>query len=424
MIKNNRTLFFTMISIALIMACTCAPLSSITFSGTDSPPDIFTDIPTDPVIDDSDGSEDVFPLTPNPISVVATLDTAHAASNESLAMPGNRENFSVDGLTADGVSFSLSMMEGLFTQDQEEEPVPAFGTPITVTPISAIDGLPFSHGYLAAVHIGPEGLMQFEPASLFLTLPGVYDVSTLIGFAADDSGEDFHLFPMVAYTDTFNGNTTVSFSIMHFSLYGVAQVAEQEISAQLAHPPVNPASQDAEELAPLVRDAGYVDEELAPLLTRNQEKLRTALNRSYRRLIKPQLDRVDYIPCKQVAQVVYSFNTWVGQVNASGLGYLFTEEFKTAASSLLKALKSCIKIPCETCMGMSPETPNKYEAARLIVYAEEAQSLANLLGLHDESIYYRHLAEECNDRAGWPPLSIRVGDVPGIISVPTPLACP
>jgi len=421
MSQHRRLVSFMAGTLVVILACTFAPVSNPGVQSTTKPLAATDNIPptNEPLAE-----IDHFPLTPDPVTVSATLDTEHAASNESQAMLGNRFNFSVDGLTADGVSFSLSMEEGLLSLDQEEELVPAFGTPITVTPISAIDGLPFSQGYLAAVYIGPQGLMQVEPASLMLILPGVYDVSSLIGFAADGSGEDFHLFPMVAFADTFNENTTVVFSVMHFSLYGVAQVTEQEISAQLAHPPVNPASQDAEELAPLVREAGVVDEDLAPLLTPKQEILRTALNRSYRRLIKPNLSRVDYIPCKQVAQTVYSFNTWVGQVNAAGLGSVFTEEIKMAASSLLKAMRSCIKIPCETCMGMSPETANKYEAARMIVYAEEAQSLARLLGLQDESIYWRHLGEECNDQVGWPPLSIHVGDVPGIVSTPIPVTCP
>jgi hypothetical protein len=99
--------------------------------------------------------------------------------------------------------------------------------------------------------------------SLSLTIPGEYDVTKLIGFAADANGEDFHLFPMAA--ESYDGTTYVYFSPTHFSLYGVAQATLQEIQAQTAHPPVKPASQDEEDLAPLLPLIDPTIENVTPL---------------------------------------------------------------------------------------------------------------------------------------------------------------
>ena len=154
--------------------------------------------------------------------------------------PGIGYGFFKDGATADGTPFTLMTVGAMFNQDVKGNLSLALGTPVTVTPISSITDLPFSQGYLAAVDISPNGLLLEIPGTLSIKLQGTYDLSTLIGFAADGSGTDFHLFPITVYPDLYSGTTTVYFSIEHFSIYGVAQATAEEVQAQLGHPPVIP----------------------------------------------------------------------------------------------------------------------------------------------------------------------------------------
>ena len=124
---------------------------------------------------------DIFPKTPNPVTVKATLDTAHAVSNKMLAQPGIAYMGQVSGQSSDGTGFMLQFPGGLLSTDAGGNQVPAYGSVVTVTPISAIEGIPFSKGYLAAVHIAPEGTLLIGSASLGMTIPigvqGLVDVA-------------------------------------------------------------------------------------------------------------------------------------------------------------------------------------------------------------------------------------------------------
>ncbi len=236
---------------------------------------------------------DNFPRTPDPVTVHATLDPTHAADNAELEQPGMVTNWPVDGETADGIKFYLSPDGALLSQDADGNLESAFGSIVTVTPVSAIEGLPFSQGYLAAVHIGPDGLLMETAGSLSLTIPGDYDVTKLIGFAADGTGGDFHLFPMTA--ESSDGTTYVYFSPTHFSLYGVAQATLQEIQSQAAHPPVKPASQDEDDLAPLLPLIDPANEDMTPL----RSKIQLQLGKSYDRFIKRDMDSLSDNPVQQ-----------------------------------------------------------------------------------------------------------------------------
>jgi len=289
---------------------------------------------------------DTFPLTPNPLAVSAVLDTALAISNADKVDPGIGYGFQKDGKTADGTAFSLTLAGAMFNQNAAGDLSLALGTPVTVTPVSSIANLPFSKGYLAAVQIGPEGLLMEMPGTLTLTLQGVLDVSKLIGFAADGSGANFHLFPVTVFPDASSGTTSVSFSIEHFSLYGVAQATAQEIQAQLGHPPVSPAGQDEEELAPLTPILN--DDALAPL----PSTVQLQLGKSYNRLVKPYLSNLANVPCNRVDVAAYQFNAWQAKVQMSNQGDFYQTQITKDGSDLLARLTDCARVDCASCVNM------------------------------------------------------------------------
>ncbi len=365
-------------------------------------------------------SEDGFPRSPDPVTVHATLDPAHAADNSEYETPGLIYNWPVDGETADGTKFSLMMEGALLSLDADGNLKPAFGSIVTVTPVSAIENLPFSKGYLAAVHIGPDGLLMETAGSLSLTIPGNYDATQIIGFAADANGEDFHLFPILV--ESSDGTTYASFAPTHFSLYGVALATLQEIEAQAGHPPANPASQDEDELAPLLPLLDPFSEELTPL----QSKVQLQLNKSYNRTVKREMDRLSDIPCNRVDVTAYNFNAWRAKVETARETSTFENQINRDASALLTRLTKCVKASCDACMNNKPgNTLEKGSVNSLLVLAAFAGDMAGILGKMDEVSYWMRLSDHCAEEADLPPIAPKTyGDCAGPqCQTAVPLVC-
>jgi hypothetical protein len=416
-------------SLALIFALVaCGPsvsggLPTGTSSSAASPltpnPLTITTVPT--ILPTGTSASELFPLTPNPLSVTAVLDTARAISNADMVDPGIGYGFNKGGTTADGSAFSVALTGAMFSQDAAGDLSLVLGTPVTVTPISSITGLPFSKGSLVAVQIGPEGLRMETPGTLIITLQGVFDVSTLIGFAADGNGADFHLFPVTLYPDASSGTTSVTFSIEHFSLYGVAQATAQEVQAQLGHPPVSPAGQDEQELAPLTPLLN--NDTLAPL----PGKVQLQLGKSYNRLVKPYLSNLANVPCNQVDVAAYQFNAWQAKVQLTNQVDFFQAQITNDGNNLLARLTACAKVACDSCVNNTSGKPLDHASANhLLVLAAFAGDMASLLGNTDESSYWMQLSIKCSAEAGLPPLYVSGAGgetASGAAASPVPLVC-
>jgi len=410
--KSRLPLFTAIVSFGLVMACMSAPIASTQFPVTDTPAQLsgtnnFASLPgTDTPV----ATEEIFPRVPNPISVVATLDTERAVTYDPYDYTGSIEGESADGTL---ISLDLRWFKPLM-EDAEVGLVPANDAQITMTPVSAIEGIPFENGYLSAVQLGPEGLLSVHEAYLTLEIPGEYDPSTLIGFAADGSGEDFHLYP--ASFSSYGGHTYANFSIMHFSLYGVAQVIESEILSQNAHPPANPANQDEEELAPLVR----IEEDLAPLMNKKQLQL----NKSYDRLLKRDMSKLESTACNQVTTVAYNFNSWVSRVDKANQINYFKNQIKQGQQALLDKLTNCLSERCSLCLGENGGVaPDKKEVSSMLAMIAYASDLSSALNLGDERTnYWWYFSYECSKKAGLPLPMAGIAD--GGPGSSTPLACP
>jgi hypothetical protein len=365
---------------------------------------------------------DNFPLTPDPVTVHAVLDTGKSFSNKLQANPGLAFISQIGGETSSGIELTIQLPEGLLMVDGNGDQAPAFGTTVTMTPISEISDIPFRKGYLAAVHLAPEGLLMTEPATLDMIIPGEYGPDELIGFAADGTGEDFHLFPIISYSDPYNHQTTVLFNIMHFSMYGVAQVTLQEIETQQAHPPAKPDSQDEDELAPLVPQEG---DALAPLVpvtedTKNQQKLR----KSYNRTVKPYIEKLANLDCNKVGVAAYEFQKWMARVNNANEVNRFQDKITADGNALLSRLKECVKVNCPNCAGGNAD---KKSVDLFLVLTSWGESLSKSLGDFEGSFYWRGLSDMCAEQAGrQPPHPPVAGDCMGneCEATPTPMKCP
>jgi hypothetical protein len=278
------------------------------------------------------------------------------------------------------------MNDTLLKEDESGELSIDYDSTITMTPVSAIDGLPFSQGYLAAVHLGPDGAKLVRSADLTMEIPGEYDPSTLIGFAADGTGDDLHLYPATFYSS--DGKTYATFTVAHFSLYGVAQVVQSEIVAQRKHPPVKLASQ--------------VEQELAPLPTSSE--LEAGLKKVYDQTINPKIINLDKTPCNVVPGVVYDHNAWVFKVVTAGLTETFYDTMQIDRNAMLNRLTECVKVTCDTCMNPKPGVkPEKRKVELMVTMMLYARELSVFLDAGDAKITnWWLLANQCAKVAGLP----------------------
>jgi hypothetical protein len=381
--NKHRSLAILAMASVLMVACGLFASSGTTTAGQNESDSSQSVSPSArPSLESPVSEEGVFPLAPDPINVTATLDTEHAATYKKGSYTQ-----SVKTESADGTSFELYLMnDTLLKEDENGEMVIDYDSDIILTPVSAIEGLPFSQGYLAAVHLGQDGAKLVRSADLTMEIPGEYDPSTLIGFAADGTGDDLHLYP--ATFSSYDGKTYATFNVVHFSLYGVAQVVRSEIVAQRKHPPVKLASQ--------------VEQELAALPT--SKELEAGLKRVYDQTINPKIMNLDKTPCNVVPGVVYDHNAWVFKVVTAGLTETFYDTMQLDRNAMLNRLTECVKVTCDTCMNPKPGVkPEKRKVELMVTMMLYARELSVFLDAGDEKITnWWLLANQCAKAAGLP----------------------
>lgn len=166
-------------------------------------------------------------LTPHPKSVSVTLDGAKAAT---AMMPVTGGKLSATG--SDGSEFTLTI------------PDKALGGPekVTMTPLSAVNGLPFSGGLVAGVQLEPDGLQLFQMATLTIKPKKDVPIAKQVAVSYHGSGDNLYMLPL-------DRTAAISMHILHFSGYSVASGITGEIEEQAKNPPDDPADQAAQQLA-------------------------------------------------------------------------------------------------------------------------------------------------------------------------------
>jgi hypothetical protein len=402
--NNHRFFRYAWIgAIGLVLACTCSTLSS----GAATLSSISSASPGTLAGNSTAAAETLPALTPNPLTVHPTLDTAHAASNKLNIQIGVARDTNVFSKLTGGGDYTVVVPGALLTRDTDGSFLPAFGTAVTVTPVSAIGGIPFSKGYLAALQIGPEGLLTAAPGHITLNIPGTFNPTDLVGFAADSAGTNFHLYPILAVP--IGDSINVSMAVTHYSLYGVSQATQAEITAQQAHPPQTTESQDDELLA-------------TPDFSAVQKNLTKVHDRS----VKPLIDKLDSLAgdCNFVVNSAYQYEHWNAQVDT----LLQTKYFKGTvthdANILAERLKECLKKTCPPCLA--GKKADKKNANTFIVQATFLQSVDLVLDKMDDFNKWTPLINQCASNAGLPLPEPPVADCGGTNCGPTavPPTCP
>ena len=178
----------------------------------------------------TDSLTGAFQVYTNPISTFASVgDTKAFAAGKSVGPVLDAARLAFADVDSAGGSLSATAADG--TQFELVLPPDALPTQTTIrmTPLSSVQGLPLSKGFLGGVHLEPEGLTLFMPATLTIRSPRNLHPQAA-AFSYRGHGDEFAL-----DVNQVNGKE-MTLQILHFSGYG------EEIPAQ------RPLLDDAPEL--------------------------------------------------------------------------------------------------------------------------------------------------------------------------------
>lgn len=166
--------------------------------------------------------------------VAVSLDSGRAVSGDITAATGG----TLSATAADGTVFTLEIPPNAFFSDKT----------VTMTPVAAIQGLPFSGGLAAAVDLQPSGVYLLDGARLTIRTPSPVSEAEETTFAWNGSGEDFFLYPPVA------ANGDLQMHVSHFGGYGVARGTETERQTQSGKEPLGEDDRLSHAIALLLRE--------------------------------------------------------------------------------------------------------------------------------------------------------------------------
>ena len=152
-----------------------------------------------------------------PVKIVPTTDPARAQSALIGPLGGT-----IDLTAANGTRYHFVVPPSAVLAP----------TPITITPVTSIAGLPLDHGLLGGVEFAPDGLVLLQPATLTIIPTATFDRRQLVGFGYRGDGEGFHL---QGSADSAN---TVVLRLTHFSTHAAGLASSPFVEALLQLAPL------------------------------------------------------------------------------------------------------------------------------------------------------------------------------------------
>jgi hypothetical protein len=267
---------------------------------------------------------------PNPITVEVKLDETYASS-AVISIDGG--TLSAEG--ADGTKFTLTFPKDALSNDET----------ITLTPITAIDGLPFSGGLVGGVQMAPEGLRLLQPATLTIESPKTVAATGFetVAFAYHQNGEGLYLNPSEA-----KGNI-LTLEIWHFSGAAAAQGTPAEIQTQQQRVPSNAEDAFTQRMRDYLgreRQAQLLGQPTDPDLERTMGEF---LREAYDRFIAPQLP-IALQDCEAARPILSKALGWLRQVQLLGYGEQFQAENTAIMETMSQAIINCYNKEYDKCV--------------------------------------------------------------------------
>ncbi|HET7443161.1 MAG TPA: hypothetical protein VFJ57_00740 [Solirubrobacterales bacterium] len=195
----------------------------------------------------------------NPLDVEAHTDPSRRATATIDTWGGTLETTG-----ADGTHYKLTVPEGALLSPEQ----------ISMTPIAAVDDLPFAGGLAAGVQLEPSGLRFSDYVTVEISDHPPVAPAQETGFLYQRDGVEFQLYPVQ------ESASKTTFKIIHFSGVGIASGTEAERNAQLLRATRDVEGRFGQQLATYIRPGeeinytavkatlrAYHDQILKPLVT-------------------------------------------------------------------------------------------------------------------------------------------------------------
>ena len=282
---------------------------------------------------------------PNPLTVSVAVDASHTAS--ARIQP---EGGTLSVTAADGSKFTLTLPKDALLSEET----------VTMTVVSAVNGLPLKGGLTASVQLAPEGLELFEPATLTVTLPTAPDPKKSVGFAYHATGKEFHLYPLEV------SGTTMTFKLLHFSGYGAGQGNASDASQ---YTPTSAEAQAENELGTALAECRASGQ----ACTLGNAKTEQIMRDWYTSAVQPELTAAETDDAVLDDALVGYFQ-WARQLALLGIDESkFSKENQAALNSIAIGLKNAIDKAYDRCV-------NNHDPSQVVVMMRRAK-LAAMLGL-------------------------------------------
>ena len=268
--------------------------------------------------------------TTDPVNTEVKLDEQHSSSAVISNAGGT-----ITAQGADGTSFTLTIPKDALSNDEK----------ITLTPITAIDGLPFSGGLVGGVQMSPEGLRLLQPAILTIESPKTVAAAGFetVAFAYHQNGEGLYLNPSES-----NGNL-LTIEVWHFSGASAAQATSAEIQTQQQRIPSDAEDAFTQRMRDILgreRQAQLMGQPTNPDL---ENTIREFLREGYDRFIAPQLP-IALQNCEAARPILSKALSWLRQVQLLGYGEQFQAENTKIMETFTQAIVNCYNKEYDQCV--------------------------------------------------------------------------
>lgn len=279
------------------------------------------------------------PPVPNPLTVAARPDPARAIG-ASLGAAGG----SVEATGADGTRYTLVVPPEALLYTEV----------ITLTPVAAVDGMPFAAAAVRAVSIAPEGLLFIEPATLLITPPATPAAPRTLGLAFRGAGTEFHLRTVQGPDGGALAQAAgaSSLSVVAARSYGAAEVGGD---SDLLAPLLRNSPSDPADRAEHVYNAALDEAQNA---TVRRAELLTHLRDDYLLFTGTQLTAASNDPEGpapfDLESAVRSYISWRARVRAATFEEQLRPEISQANLLLGEALRKAGELATERCNAQRP----------------------------------------------------------------------
>lgn len=150
----------------------------------------------------------------------------------------------IEALSGAGTRYILTVPSGAIINPD--------GQTITMAPIFAIENFPLSGGFLAGVHLEPEGLLFFRPVVLTIVLPAAVPATGLMGFSHQQSSGGFGL------TTVKSQGAVLTLELLHFTDEGIGLGSSTDCSG-LLDATLTPEARDQTIINCIISSSGGLD---------------------------------------------------------------------------------------------------------------------------------------------------------------------